>query len=76
MKYAELLLAVLYQRQLWPTVSLALDPAQNVSLLHRSPVTPFSCQQDPDSFLLNQRMTELHLCLILLNVRSEHNRDP
>lgn len=75
-KNAELLLAALYQRRLWPIVSLALDPAQNVSLLHWLPVTPSSSPQDQlPAFLLNQRMTERHLCLILLNVRSKGDRD-
>lgn len=61
-KNAELLLAVVYQRQLWPTVGLALDPAQNVSLLHRSPhillpagpgFIPIESKNDRDAFVFD-----------------------
>lgn len=39
-KNAELVLALFYQRRLWPIVSLAPDPAQKVSLLHQLPRSP------------------------------------
>lgn len=76
-KNAELLLAVLYQRELWPIVSLAPDPAQNVSLLHGLPVILSSSPQDQmPASLLNWGMTELCLHSVLLSMWNRGDRDP